>query len=151
MKDLKNLTNEQLIQYYTLFKKNNIDNKRFDGVKNIGFDSKYSYHLIRLLDECQQILTEGDLTLGRNAEYYKNIRLGLVPLAEVEKKFYQLQENLEKLYIESKLRERPDEEQIKNILLKCLEHHYGSLDKCINEVGKESVVLRQIKQLVKDY
>lgn len=125
--------------------------KRAELVEKYGWDIKFGYHLIRLLDECVEILEEGNLTLGRNAEYYKAIRAGAIPLTEVEKRFYALQETLEKLYHESKLQYQPDESKIKNLLLKCLEIHYGSLDKCIVQVGKEEEILRKIKELVKDY
>ena len=125
--------------------------KRKEIVDKYGWDIKFGYHLIRLLEECIQILQTHDLDLRLNNHYYISIRQGNIPLVEVEAKFFALQKTLEKLYMESTLPYGPDEIKIKELLLKCLEHHFGSLDKCIRIVGREETLLRQIKELVKDY
>lgn len=55
---------------------------------------------------------------------------------------------IEKLYNESKLPYSPDENKIRELLLSCLEEHYGNLNNCIVREDKTREILRQIKELV---
>lgn len=50
--------------------------KRREDYDKYGYSLKFAYHVIRLLDEIDQILTEGDLDLTRNKEQLKSIRRG---------------------------------------------------------------------------
>jgi hypothetical protein len=52
------------------------------------------------------------------------------------------------LLARSPLPARPNEEAIRDLLLKCLEAHYGTLDKCIAVPGREEGLLRQIKEMI---
>lgn len=127
--------------------KNNI--KRKKDIDNFKYDLKFAYHLIRLLNEVEQILTEGDLDLQRNREQLKSVRRGEWSLEEVENYFTDKEKELEKLCINSnavpyKIRE----EEIKDLLINCLEHHYGSLDKAITIEDKPLKVLREVKKLI---
>lgn len=81
--------------------------------------------MVRLLNEVEQILTEHDLDLERNREQLKAIRRGEWTQEDVENYFASKERDLETLYTESKLRYKPDEEKLKDLLLNCLEHHYG--------------------------
>jgi hypothetical protein len=56
--------------------------------------------------------------------------------------------HLDKLYEQSKLPWGPDEPAIKQLLLNCLEHHFGDLSKCVIQVGKAEQTLREIKNLL---
>ena len=58
---------------------------------------------------------------------------------------------LEKVYLESTLQAEPDESRIKQLLIDCLEHHYGSLDKCIVNTSAEGCALKEIKQVLSKY
>jgi hypothetical protein len=58
------------------------------------------------------------------------------------------EKELEILYAESKLPHAPDEGKIKNLLLQCLEHHYGSLDKCIVNPDAAVTALREIQEVL---
>ena len=106
--------------------------KRYEDIQKHGFDSKFSYHVLRLLGECEQILTEGDLDLERDKDRLKAARRGEISLDQIKEIFHAKEKELEKIYHESNvIPYKPDEEKIKQLLIDCLEHHYGSLDKCI--------------------
>jgi len=77
------------------------------------------------------ILSEGTLDLRRHKEHLKAIRRGDIPQEEIIKWFSEKEKQLDILYQTSKLPYGPNEKQIKTLLLSCLEHHYGSLDKAI--------------------
>ena len=98
--------------------------------------------------EVEMILTENDLDLRRHREQLKAIRRGEVPEEDIRRFFAEKEVSLEKVYHESKLRYKPDKEAIRTLLLSCLEHHYGSLDKCVVQVGKADLILQQIQELL---
>ena len=50
--------------------------KRAELVAEHGFDTKFGYHVVRLIGEVEQILVEGDIDLQRNNEQLKAIRRG---------------------------------------------------------------------------
>lgn len=112
------------------------------------FDTKFASHLVRLSYECQMILEEGDLDLRRNSEHLKSIRRGDVTEQEINNWFSDKEKYLEKLYQESKLQNSPDEKVIKGLLLNCLEHHFGSLDKCIVNLDKYELAIEDIKKII---
>lgn len=123
--------------------------KRKEMVDKFGFDLKFGYHVVRLLSECQMILDEGDLDLERNREELKSIRRGEWTLDKIKDYFAMKEKILEKSYSESKLPFSPDEDAIKDLLLKCLEQHFGSLDKAIHVDSKHEAALRQISEICK--
>ena len=45
-------------------------------IEEFGYDVKFAYHVVRLLNEVEQILVEEDLDLARNKEQLKAIRRG---------------------------------------------------------------------------
>lgn len=124
------------------------EGKRAEVVEKYGYDIKFAYHIIRLLDEVEQILTTGDLILDQNREQLKSIRRGEWKLEEIEQYFSDKEKRLEQVYIDSKLSWEPDEEKIKLLLLSCLEEHYGNLESAITIVGKEAIILKQIKDII---
>lgn len=148
---LKHLTDEQLLQYKTLFEKGLNKSVRFENRKRYGFDPKFLYHVVRLLDEAQQILETGDIDLQRNREQLKSIRRGEVSEKEIRKWASDKEKYLEKLYEQSTLRWGPDEENIKKLLLNCLEEFYGSLDQCVITPSRELNDLKRIKEIVNKY
>lgn len=121
--------------------------KRLDVIDKFGYDVKFAYHIVRLLNEVEQILVEHDLDLERNREQLKSIRRGDWTLLEIETYFSEKELALEKLYLSSSLRHSPDEEGIKKLLMECLEMHYGSLDACVNQPDKALNALRQIEAI----
>jgi predicted nucleotidyltransferase len=124
--------------------------KRYDNIQEYGYDTKYAYHVIRLIDECEQILETHTLDLQRNNEQLKAIRKGEIKEEEIRKIFAEKEIYLAKLYETSTLRYSPDEDAIKSLLLKCLESHYGSLDKCLvinNEREKLQKAIRTLSEI----
>lgn len=123
--------------------------KRKVMIETHGFDVKFAYHVVRLLNEVEQILTEQDLDLERNREQLKAIRRGDWTLEQVETYFATKERDLESVYARSSLPEKPDEVQIRNLLLDCLEHHYGSLEACVVREDQAVRALRQIDVILK--
>jgi predicted nucleotidyltransferase len=124
------------------------DSVRYESVVKHGFDVKFAYHVVRLMNEVEQILIEGDLDLTRNSEELKSIRRGEWTIDQIEARFMQKQSSLEEAYVNSKLPHKPDEESIKTILLECLEEHYGSLDGAIESTDHYKNLIRQVQQLL---
>jgi hypothetical protein len=58
---------------------------------------------------------------------------------------------LEKAYNESTLQHSPDEAAIKQLLLDCLEHHFGSLDACITIPNIAEKTLCEIRAALERY
>lgn len=123
--------------------------KRYVLVQKYGFDVKFAYHIVRLLNEVEQILVEHDLDLQRNREQLKSIRRGEWTLDQIREYFETKEKQLEELYVTSDLQYSPNEEQIKTILLECLEMHYGSLDSFIKKTNKDelNIMLDEINTL----
>jgi predicted nucleotidyltransferase len=125
--------------------------KRMELVKQYGYDVKYAYHVVRLVNNGEQILVEGDLDLTRDREQLKAIRRGEWTLDDLKNWFSRRETELNKVYDESKLQHSPDENKIKQLLLNCLEIHYGSLDKCVVNVDKATQCLNDIKAVIERY
>jgi uncharacterized protein len=122
--------------------------KRVAIREEFGYDVKFAYHVFRLLDEVEQILAEGDIDLQRGREKMKAIRRGEVSEEEIREWFSLKEKELEKLYHNSPLQHAPDEKKIKNLLLQCLEHHYGSLDACVVDENEAVTALKEIQEIL---
>jgi len=129
-------------------KTKNPQGKRKEMHEKYGYDVKFAYHVLRLLDEVEQILTEQDIDLERNREQLKTIRQGDWSVDEIEQYFSSKEKELESLYTNSNLPSRPDEEKIQRLLLNCLEQHYGDLSSCV--VDKEGAIkaLREVDKII---
>lgn len=127
------------------------DSKRRELIEQYGYDVKFAYHIVRLLLEVEQLLTEGDMDLERDREVYKSIRRGDWKLEEIEEYFKVNEPRLIALADKSKLPYAPDEEKIKQLLLNCLEQHFGSIqDAVITEVASVKA-LREIEEVLNRY
>lgn len=124
------------------------DSTRRELIDKYGYDVKYAYHLIRLTDEIEQILTLGDLDLQRAKEQMKSIRRGEWKEQDIYDWFTQKELQLERLYVDSSLPHSPDEGRIKSLLVECLEMHYGSLDKCIKLDVRVDKILDEIEERI---
>jgi predicted nucleotidyltransferase len=112
-------------------KKPDPESNRYEMVQKYGYDLKFAYHVVRLLNEVEQIMIEKDLDLQRNREQLKSIRNGEWSKERIKKYFEDKEKFLEEVYLKSDLPHSPNEERIKTILLECLEMHYSSLDDAI--------------------
>ncbi len=119
--------------------------KRAELVAECGFDTKFAYHVVRLILEVEQILVEGDIDLQRNNEQLKAIRRGEWSLEYLRDWFSLKQTELERVYAESKLRTQPDEESIRVLLFYCLEDHFGTLENCVVDPNRAVAALRSIQ------
>lgn len=98
----------------------NPEGKRIDIIEKYGYDVKFAYHLVRLLNEVEQILMEEDLDLERNREQLKMIRRGEWKPREVVQYFFDKEKMLEEVYIKSKLPHKIRMDEIRNLLYVCL-------------------------------
>ncbi len=127
------------------------DGKRKALVEKFGYDVKFAYHIVRLMLEAEQILMYGDVDLECNSETFKSIRRGEWSEQEMREWFSAKTVSMETLYNSSKLRDEPDEKIIKQLLIDCLEHHYGNLSGVIVKQDEALIALRQIQEISNKY
>ena len=129
-----------------------IESHRKSRVRDMGFDSKFLYHVRRLLVESEQIMTTGDVDLEADREALKAIRRGDVSPADVMEWFASKEKQLDEVYNTSTaVPHKPDEEAIKNVLIDCLEIHYGNLsDILVRSDSTYRDVIMQIKKVMQD-
>lgn len=110
--------------------------KRAETVAQYGFDVKFAYHVVRLLNQVEQILVEGDLDLTRNSEQLESIRRGEWSKEQILEYFSSKERELETAYTNSRLPYGPEDgglqDKVKDLLFQCLEAHYGSLSAVVN-------------------
>jgi predicted nucleotidyltransferase len=126
--------------------------KRFADVEKHGFDTKYCYHLVRLISEIEQILREHDLVLDEKSrrEHLKAIRNGDVKVDDIIEWASSKERELDILCTNSLLRETKATGLAKQVLLECLEQHYGSLAKAVVTKSDAEVKLEKIIQILGD-
>ena len=122
--------------------------KRHKLVQEHGYDTKFAYHVPRLLGEVEQILAEGDIDLERNREQLKSIRRGEWSIDDIKDLFQRKEKDLEKLYHDSPLPYGPNEEKIKQLLLDCLEEYFGRLDKCVVNPDAATQAISDIQKII---
>lgn len=125
--------------------------KRAESVEKFGYDVKFAYHVVRLAQEAEQILRTGDLNLEANKEELKAIREGAWTLEQLQKWFEDRVGMLDKLMLESTLRDQPDWVALNNVLLVCLEIKFGSLSQALvtDEGQKALQKLEEIARIIK--
>ena len=148
MKELKQLTDEELIEYYQLYSNMVANSTRAEKVKIDGFDIKFGMHVVRLLDYVEQLLSTGELDMRRNKEQFKAIRRGDMTEQEIREWASSKEKQLEMLFRQSTLPESPSEEKVKSILLNCLEIHYGNLTGAIEDPNAPVNALREIQAVI---
>ena len=117
-------------------------------IEKHGFDTKFAYHVVRLLNEVEQLLTTGDLDLESNREQLKSIRRGEWTPEQITDYFERKEKDLEQAYANSPLPWKANEEAIRLLLLKCLEHHYGSIDAALPRDTGAVSALREIQSII---
>lgn len=132
--------------------KQKISPKRLASVLRYGWDVKFGYHIVRLSDEAEQILTHGAIDLERSKEMMKAVRRGEWKLEDVEKWFQEKELQLEKLYHESNaVPYSPDGDAVKKLLLQCLEQFFGSIDDAVAVSTDAEKALQEIDGLLGRY
>jgi uncharacterized protein len=126
----------------------NPEGGRREIVDKFGYDVKFAYHVVRLLDEAEQILFTGDLDLQRAREAMKSIRRGEWKIEDIRAWAMEKEKALEAAYVSCSLPEFPAEEPIKKLLLHCLEQHYGSIDAMIQQPEWARQGLQEIDQIL---
>ena len=119
--------------------------KRAGLVAEHGYDTKFAYHVVRLLGEVEQILLEGDIDLQRDNDRLKAIRRGEWTEARLRQWAADKEADLERAYAASTLPAAPDEEKLKTLLLSCLEEHYGTLAGCVVQPDRAAAALRAVQ------
>jgi predicted nucleotidyltransferase len=107
--------------------------KRAELAAEHGYDSKFAYHVVRLLLEVEQILVARDIDLERDREQLDAIRRGEWPLEQLETWAQDKEKQLEAVYHTSTVPYAPDEQLIRRHLVHCLEAHYGDLSKVVGQ------------------
>jgi uncharacterized protein len=129
-------------------KEHKCDNSnRVELYENFGYDTKMSYHCLRLLDLVHQLLTEGDLDLMRNNEECKAMRKGEWGnwdkfAAHVERKLTELETLMTSVTVA--VPNKPQTGALHELLVKCLEEWYGSESNMIKQ-GTEYVSAKEVK------
>jgi predicted nucleotidyltransferase len=131
--------------------KENRQGKRVETIEQFGFDVKFAYHVVRLLYEIEMLMTEGDMDLQRHKEHLKSIRRGYVSEEEIRQWAQEKEKGLEKVYERCTLPHRPREAEIKQLLLECLEQHYGSLNDCVRTPDAAELALAEIQRIVERF
>ena len=110
--------------------------KRKEDVEEFGYDRKFAMHIFRLLGEIEQILRHGDMDLMRDKEELKYIRAGNYTIDQIETMFRERESMLEELYHScDAIPDRPDVVRIQQLLVDCLEQHFGSLGEVEKQTG----------------
>jgi uncharacterized protein len=122
--------------------------ERAANIEKFGYDIKFAYHVVRLLDEIEQIMVEHDLDLERNREQLKSIRRGEWTIEQIERHFEEKERALERTYSDSKLRQKPDEAAIRELLMNCLEMHFGSLADAVRRELSVERLIRDVQEVL---
>jgi len=125
--------------------------RRATSIQTHGYDVKFAYHLVRLLCEVEQIMVEGDLDLEKNTPQLRSIRRGEWTLPFLEAWFSDKEKALETVYASSSLQHSPDEAVIRQLLLECLEMHYGSLDSVVKKDPSADRLVSVIRTAIETY
>lgn len=151
---LDHLTTAELLELERMLNvadKNGGWGSRFETMLETGYDRKFAYHLVRVLLEVEEILTDHDLNIDRNSEILKSIRRGDWTLEEIQAWFATKEKSLEQLYSTSTLRHSPDEKAIKTLLMNCLEMHYGTISTMLNVQPEMSNLINDLQGVLEKY
>ena len=138
-------------QLHKINTKENASNpKRQANIEKYGYDLKFAAHCVRLLNECEQILSLGDLDLQRDNEAQKAVRRGDWTKEQVFEWAKTKEVQLEEIYGKSTLPHSPNVEEIKRLLLNVLESHYGSISQVV-QIHNQGNLLDDLKKLMEKY
>lgn len=144
--NISEFNDQKLSALFLEMNKSGVTSNRLEGIIKYGYDVKFCYHIVRLLNEAEQILTEHDLDLERNKEQLKAIRRGELDLEQIKECFYSKEKKLESIYLKSKLRYSCDEDEIKKILLTAIGMHYENVK--VNYNNEYEEMINKIKAII---
>ncbi len=124
------------------------EGKRVELVERFGYDTKFAAHTLRLLIQCEMILTEGHLDLTVAGAEMRSIRRGEWTLEHFSNEFLARKLAIEEYYPGCSLPEAPDHARVRELLLNCLEHHYGSLGKVVLRQDSTVLALKDIRTIL---
>jgi len=139
---------------YSLSQIGKMKNKRAESgrhwmIEKYGYDLKFAMHAVRLLCEAEQIFTTGDIDLRKDAELYKAIRRGdwtsEEVIAWVDQKALYLEGIKDSCTI---IPSKPREAEVKQLLVNCLEHHYGSLSGALSMPDRYKSALMDVQDII---
>ena len=128
-----------------------VNSRRREDIIRNSYSTKEGYHVARLGLQCEQVLTEHDLDLERNAETLKEIRRGEWTFEHLVNWFEAKEKALEALYETSTLAYSPDEKAIRRLLMECLEMHYGSVPKAMRADVPVDDLVRELQDVLDKY
>jgi uncharacterized protein len=136
----------QLSRIRNHFKTGKSDNpKRQHLMDKFHYDVKQSYHLLRLIDQLEQILTVNDIDLMRNKDECISMRNGeWGTFEQLEEHFNKRMLALEELVLKVSLPQQPQTGALHSLLEKCLEQFYGSE----SHLQKEKIEFISCKKLL---
>lgn len=128
--------------------------KRVELVEKFGYDTKFAYHVVRLVNECECILLKEDLDIEETRDQLKMVRNGEWTLEQLKKWFEDKEKSLDELYKNSKLRFAPDYVKLTELLYNCLEEKFGCSRTAWGVLsGDEKKIVdkyRQIEKIMRD-
>lgn len=149
--NFKHISNDDWKHYCTIFKKGVEKNTRFEANKKFQMDRKFLYHIVRLYDEGDQIISsngEADIDLRRSKEIMKAVRRGEWSTQQIRDFVAEKDIAMEAAYSRCTLPEYPDTDELRKLLYKCLEVHCGDLSSCYQEPDWSVMTLRKISEIL---
>ena len=125
--------------------------QRQASIDAYGYDVKHGYNIVRLMLECEQILSTGDLRLDRDAKTYVAIRAGEWTKDRLMEWMEAKERGLEEALARAVVPERVDMEAIERLLKECLEMHFGSLQGAVEERERDEKILDDIEAVLRRY
>ena len=104
--------------------KKNRNPARAEMERKFGYDTKFVMHCLRLISECRELLTTGNITFPRpDADLLLEIKNGKYTYEEVESKLSNLDDEFEELYKNSKLQKSADIKKIDEICVSIIKSY----------------------------
>ena len=130
----------------TKMKRERVESNRKKLVDEHGYDTKFAYHIARLLNEAEQIFTKGDLDLRENSRQLISIRNGEWSMEQFINYAESKEKDLESIYLKSTLPMNPPEDKVKELLVECLEMHYSKIPEL--HVDKYKMMIDKIGDII---
>jgi len=124
------------------------EGKRKEIVDEKGYDVKFAYNILRLMSDVEQILLEGDIDLQKDNEVMKSVRRGDWKIEEIRNWMIEKDKVLESAYPSCKLPEKPSEDKMLDLLVQCLEEHYGTISNYLSVADWSVKALREIDEIL---